>query len=93
MNPQQYRSLLQCLAEGSEAEKKRAREGLQRLRVNGYIKTMLLCEAPYLNNKEVMEAVFHKLPDITLTPRDQIRWQRAVNHWKKRDPEWVSRFQ
>ena len=92
MNLQQCRQLFQELATGSPFEKEKAKKRLRHLPLNGYTKTVLLCEAPYFNDVEIMETVLQKLTNSSLTDRELKRLDRALEHWARKDPRAFTRF-
>ena len=92
MNPQHCRQLIHKMATGTPSEKEKARDRFRQLPVTGYTKTLLLCEAPYFNDKALMEAALEKLSSCTLTVRDHVRLERALHHWSQTEPRALKGF-
>jgi hypothetical protein len=80
------------MATGTPSEKEKARDRFRQLPVTGYTKTLLLCEAPYFNDKALMEAALEKLSSCTLTVRDHVRLERALHHWSQTEPRALKGF-
>ncbi|HHH84628.1 MAG TPA: hypothetical protein ENL15_01590 [Firmicutes bacterium] len=92
MNPQHCRQLIQKMATGSPSEKEKAREKFRQFPLTGYTKTLLLCEAPYFNDADLMKAVLEKLSCCPLTQRDHVRLKRALHHWSQTEPRAFKGF-